>query len=89
MSKFALNLSENGRIQSATNDRFAPPHQPRVNELPEGDIADYLYKDGEYIYDPLPKPEENTQPTQEERIAALEAQIAAYEAAYAEGVNEA
>ena len=29
------------------------------------------------------------QPTDKERIAALEAQLAAYEAAYAEGVNEA
>lgn len=33
--------------------------------------------------------EPETQPTQEERIAALESQLAAYEAAYAEGVNEA
>lgn len=33
--------------------------------------------------------EEKNKPTQEERIAALEAQLAAYEAAYAEGVNEA
>lgn len=33
--------------------------------------------------------EEKNKPTQEERITALEAQLAAYEAAYAEGVNEA
>lgn len=33
--------------------------------------------------------EERNKPTQEERITALEAQLAAYEAAYAEGVNEA
>ena len=33
--------------------------------------------------------EPEAQPTAEERIAALEAQLAAYEAAYAEGVNEA
>lgn len=32
---------------------------------------------------------EKNKPTQEERIAALEAQLAAYEAAYALGVNEA
>lgn len=32
---------------------------------------------------------EKNKPTQEQRIAALEAQLAAYEAAYAEGVNEA
>ena len=33
--------------------------------------------------------EERNKPTQEERITALEAQLSAYEAAYAEGVNEA
>ena len=33
--------------------------------------------------------EKQNKPTQEKRISALEAQIAAYEAAYAEGVNEA
>lgn len=32
--------------------------------------------------------EEKNKPTQEERIAALEAQLASYEAAFAEGVNE-
>ncbi len=32
---------------------------------------------------------EKNKPTQEERITALENQFAAYEAAYAEGVNEA
>lgn len=33
--------------------------------------------------------EERNKPTAEQRIAALEAQLAAYEAAYTEGVNEA
>lgn len=33
--------------------------------------------------------EEKNKPTTEQRIAALEEQLAAYEAAYAEGVNEA
>jgi hypothetical protein len=32
---------------------------------------------------------EKNKPTQEERIKALEAKLSAYEAAYAEGVNEA
>lgn len=32
---------------------------------------------------------EKNKPTMEDRLAALEAQLAAYEAAYAEGVNEA
>ena len=37
----------------------------------------------------IPLPPHTGEPTQEERITALEAQLAAYEAAYAEGVNEA
>ena len=83
---YALNLAEDGRILSATYDKYAPPNQPRVNELPDGDISEYRYVNGKYIYDPLPEPE--PQPTQEERIAALEDQLAACEAAFAEGVNE-
>lgn len=86
---YALNLADDDRILSVTYDKYAPAHQPRVDLLPEGNLYDYLYVDGEYIYDPLPKPDEpDPQPTQEERIAALEAQLAAYEAAFAEGVNE-
>jgi uncharacterized membrane protein len=27
-----------------------------VDELPVGNISDYLYVDGRYVYDPLPKP---------------------------------
>ena len=30
---------------------------PVVEKLPDGDVSDYLYVDGEYIHDPLPKPE--------------------------------
>ena len=47
------------------------------------------------IYHPFTQEEldaieaEKNKPTQEERIAALEAQLASYEAAYALGVNEA
>lgn len=87
----ALNLNEENRILSACN---VLPHgnyknMPIVNELPDGNLLDYLYIDGEYIYDPLPVPEQPVpQPTQEERIAALEAQLAAYETAFAEGVSE-
>ena len=70
---YALNLADNGRILSATYDRYAPAHQPRVDALPEGNLPDYFYVDGKFIYDPLPKPSEpDPQPTQEERIKALE-----------------
>lgn len=55
---YALNLGENSRILSATLDQYAPPSQPRVSTLPTGDITDYLYENGGYVYDPLPVPPE-------------------------------
>lgn len=60
--KYALNLSADGRILSATYEKYAPVDAVLVDELPEGDISDYLYQDGAYIYDPLPDPETPDQP---------------------------
>lgn len=75
---YALNLADDNRILSATYDRYAPAHQPRVDHLPEGNLPDYKYIDGEFVYDPLPEPEQpETQPTQEERIAQLEEELKA------------
>ena len=60
---YALNLAEDGRILSATEDKYGAEGQPRVESLPTGetdkekDISNWLYVDGEYIYDPLPQPE--------------------------------
>lgn len=56
----ALNLdAEDGnRILSCTFDEYAPPDQPRVTRIPDDNIADYKYVDGEYVYDPLPAPPE-------------------------------
>ena len=67
---YALNLAEDGRILSVTYDRFAPPEQQRVETLPDGDVTEYRYVDGEFVYDPLPKPEEEDKPTQLDRIEA-------------------
>ena len=54
---FALNLSADNRILSATYEQYAAPGQPLVEELPEGNLLDYRYEDGEYVYDPIPEPE--------------------------------
>lgn len=73
MMKYALNLAEDGRILSATFEKFAPADAVLVGQLPEGNIADYLYQNGEYVYDPLPVQSEAEEPSQLDRI---EAQVA-------------
>ena len=55
---FALNLDTDGRILSATFPQCAHGDVVIVDKLPEGNIADYLYINGEYVYDPIPVPEE-------------------------------
>ena len=72
---FALNIDqETGRILSATYPQYAPADGVIVDALPEGDVSDYLYVDGVYVYAPLPEPEiDNDVPTQLDRI---EAQVA-------------
>lgn len=68
--KYALNLAEDGRILSATYEQFATADSVIVDELPEGNIADYKYISGQYVHDPLPVPEET--PSQ---LDIIEAQV--------------
>lgn len=75
---YALNLAEDGRVLSATFPEYAPEDAVVMDELPEGNINDYVLVDGAYIYDPLPIPEEpDPGPTPEERITQLEAMLEA------------
>lgn len=68
---YALNLGDDGRILSATYPEYAPEDAVTVEALPEGDISEYRYVDGEYIHDPLPEPEpEPATPTQLDRVEA-------------------
>lgn len=67
---YALNLDDKNRILSITFDKYAPIHQPRVEKLPEGNVCDYLFVDGEYIYNPLPVVEPEVVPTQLDMIEA-------------------
>lgn len=72
MSKYALNLDEDGRILSATYETYAAPSMPLVEALPDGDITDYKYINNEYVYDPLPKPDPELQePTADELLDIL------------------
>ena len=61
--KYAINLAEDGRILSATYPQYSHEDAVIVDSLPEGDIADFLYVDGKFVFDPLPEPE---RPKQEE-----------------------
>lgn len=69
---YSLNLSEDKRILSACICLDGFEYENIVDELPEGDVSDYKYIDGEYVYDPLPKPEPiEEEPTSEEILNAL------------------
>ena len=69
--KYALNLAEDGRILSATFEKYAPADSVLADELPEGNLADYRWQDGAFVYDPLPEPEPVTEePSQLDRIEA-------------------
>ena len=69
---YALNLADDGRILSTTFDRYGAEGQPRVDTLPDGNLTDYKFIDGEYIYDPLPEPEPiEPEPTTDEVLNVL------------------
>ena len=58
---YALNLDTDNRILSACVVLPATPEDmPRVDTLPDSDVTDYLYVNGEYVYDPLPAPDNST-----------------------------
>lgn len=56
--KYALNLADDGRILSVTYEQYAAPGQPIVDTLPEGNVNDWKYVGGQYVFDPLPVPPE-------------------------------
>ena len=69
MKKYFLNLGENGRILSVGKCLEGQTYENVVNTFPSGNVADYRYENGEYIHDPLPKPEPTAQePTVEELL---------------------
>ena len=72
--KYALNLAEDGRILSATFEKFAVKGSVIVDALPVGDISAYRFVNGELVHDPLPAPEAaESEPTTEEILLELAA----------------
>ena len=75
---YVLNLAEDNRILSVgvVIEGQNYDGQVIVNELPDDSdgkwVSDYIYIDGEYIYNPLPRPEESEpEPTADEILDVL------------------
>lgn len=70
--KFAIYLEDDGRILSSTFECYATPDAVLVNYIPAGNLRHYRFVDGDYIYDPLPKPEQPVaEPTADEILNAM------------------
>lgn len=69
---YALNLDNDNRILSACVVLPSTPDtMPRVDSLPGGNINDYLFVNGEYVFDPVPTPEPpEPEPTDFDRLEA-------------------
>lgn len=83
--RYALKIHEDNRIGYACvvlpNGKY--DGMPIVADLPDGDITDYLYIDGEYVYNPLPNPEEPDPEEPAEETTVWDE----LDAAYQEGVD--
>ena len=70
--RYALNLDDDGRILSATYEKYAPADAVLVEELPEGNLYEYRHVKNKFVHDPLPiEPVEET-PSQ---LDIIEAQV--------------
>ena len=94
-----IDVGPDDRITGVRYPKFADHGDTVVDKLPEGDPLDYKYVDGQFVYDPLPKPPE-PEPEQglDERVNKLEgrvenlengyaAEFAALDTEYTKGVN--
>ena len=58
---YSLNLDKDNRILSACVCLEGFEYTNIVDTLPDGNISDYKYVDGEYVLDPLLEPEPQTE----------------------------
>lgn len=87
--EYALNVLKDNRIHSALvvlpNGHY--DGMPIVNALPEGDISEYRYIDGQYIHDPKPvAPAPEPAPSLESRVSSVESDVASLTAAIEKGL---
>lgn len=69
MKKYSLNLDTDSRILSVGECIEGIEYDVVVESFPDGDVGDYKYINGEYVHDPLPKPEK--EPTVEEDTLSM------------------
>ena len=76
--QIVLRLSDDGRVLGAAWYRVPPAGAVTVPRelLPEGDVTQYRYEGGTFVYDPLPETPEPVETTVPERVAELERQNA-------------
>ncbi len=63
---YSLNLAEDGRILSVCECVEGWEYENVVESFPEGNVAEYRYANGSYVYDPLPVEPDTQEPTAEE-----------------------
>jgi hypothetical protein len=69
---YSLNLDADNRILSACVCLEGFEYTNIVDTLPDGNITDYKYINGEYVLDPIPEPTPEPEPTE---FDVLEAQV--------------
>lgn len=70
--RYALNLADDGRIESVTYEEYAAEGSIIVDDIPEGNTRLYRYVDGEYVYDPIPTEEQHeAEPTADDVLNTL------------------
>ena len=70
--RYALSLDDNGRILSVSfYNEHTPKDVPVVEEIPDGNVYEYIFVNGQFIHDPLPEPEPPVaEPTADEILNA-------------------
>ena len=69
---YALNLAEDTRVLSVCPCIDGQTYDNVVDSFPDGNVTEYRYENGQFIHDPLPKPDPpEPEPTVEEDTLSM------------------
>lgn len=68
---YSLNLAEDNRILSVCVCLAGQTYNNIIDTLPDGDVTDYKYINGEFSYEPLPELIQPQEPTIDDIIDTL------------------